>query len=140
MPSYLGQNFLKDSTYTIYIAQLVAKLSQTYNIQQCIEVGPGKGALTKKLITTVQLPLILLEKDETLVPQLTAAIEATIATIHATADARTKIPQPQLIMGDALLSNPASLLAENDQNPVQTIVVGNLPYYITSPLLTHFFG
>ena len=42
-------------------------------------------------------------------------------------------------MGDALALDTASLLEQKWRNPVQTIVVGNLPYYITSPLITKFF-
>lgn len=124
MPSYLGQNFLKDSTYTIFIAQKVAQLCLARDLRQCIEIGPGKGALTKKLLTIVDKPLILLEKDETLVPFLHPYIQTDTV---------------QLIMCDALTVDVASLLEKNNQNAKETIVVGNLPYYITSPLITRFF-
>ncbi len=125
MSSYLWQNFLRDSTYTIFIAQQVAKLCDALGLEQCIEIGPGKGALTKKLVAIVNKHLLLLEKDETLIPHLTPHIEN----------------QPvEILLGDALLVDTASLLEKKWRNAQQTIVVGNLPYYITSPLITKFFG
>lgn len=127
MPSYLGQNFLKDSTYTILIAQKVAQLCDALKIEQCIEIGPGKWALTKKLIAIVDRPLVLLEKDETLVPHLQQFLN------------NPENKKIDLIMGDALGLDTASLLDQKWRNPIQTIVVGNLPYYITSPLITKFF-
>jgi 16S rRNA (adenine1518-N6/adenine1519-N6)-dimethyltransferase len=128
MPSYLWQNFLKDSTYTIFIAQKVGKICDDLKLEQCIEIGPGKWALTKKLIAIVDRPLVLLEKDETLVPHLQQFLDAPW---------NHKI---DLIMGDALALDTASLLEQKWWNPNQTVVVGNLPYYITSPLITKFFG
>lgn len=127
MPSYLWQNFLKDSTYTILIAQKVAQLCADLKLEQCIEIWPGKWALTKKLIAIVDKPLVLLEKDETLVPHLQQYLDNPW---------NHKI---DLIMGDALVLDTASLLEQKWRNPIQTIVVGNLPYYITSPLITKFF-
>lgn len=163
MPSYLGQNFLKDSTYTILIAQKVAQLCDDLQLEQCIEIGPGKWALTKKLVKIINKPLVLLEKDETLVPylqnlfphiayhslsSLDTTTEKTSNTLSKTSPAAiqstweeniSEYLQIDLLLGDALTLNTASLLEQKWRNPSKTIVVGNLPYYITSPLITKFF-
>lgn len=135
MPSYLWQNFLTDSTYTIFIAKKVADFCDRYGLQQCIEIGPGKGALTKKLIQHLNKPLLLLEKDETLLEQLEKTIQLALEKTDQPAKHK-----PIIKMGDALQFNVASELKEIGQTEQKTIVVGNLPYYITSPLLTKFFG
>lgn len=134
MSTYLWQNFLKDSTYTIFIAQKVAQLSDKFDLQQGIEIGPGKGSLTKKLIQYLNRPLLLLEKDETLLQQLQQNIQL----------AQEKLPEDQkqnliIKMSDALQVDVAWELEKIWQSEQKTIVVGNLPYYITSPLLTKFF-
>ncbi len=147
MSTYLWQNFLKDSTYTIFIAQKVAQFSDKFGLEQCIEIGPGKGALTKKLIQIVRKPLLLLEKDETLLTQLHATIalaltktdpEPTSTPLHHSPD--IQMYEPTIKMGDALQLDVASELQQIWRDARQTVVVGNLPYYITSPLLTKFFG
>ena len=147
MSTYLWQNFLKDSTYTIFIAQKVAQFSDRFGLEQCIEIGPGKGALTKKLIQIVRKPLLLLEKDETLLGQLQATIDATIEKNLVSEDLspeqllqNLQIHKPTIKMGDALQLNVAWELEKIWRDARQTVVVGNLPYYITSPLLTKFFG
>lgn len=135
MSSYLWQNFLKDSTYTILIAQKVLQFCNDLKLEQCIEIGPGKWALTKKLISIVNKPLILLEKDETLAPHLQQFVDPAIPEWENT----TSNPKVELLLGDALAVDVASLLGQKWRDPSQTIVVGNLPYYITSPLITKFF-
>gem|GEM_PF-2876086 len=42
MPSYLGQNFLKDSTYTNFIVQKIEQYCQECNLDSLVEIGPGK--------------------------------------------------------------------------------------------------
>jgi len=50
------------------------------------------------------------------------------------------ISADQIIFADVLETKPQELLAEKSLSPSQTLVVGNLPYYITSPILRKFFG
>ena len=78
-------------------------------MEQCIEIGPGKGALTKKLIQIVRKPLLLLEKDETLLTQLHATIalaltktdpEPISTPVHHSPD--IQMHEPTIKMGDAL--------------------------------------
>lgn len=46
----------------------------------------------------------------------------------------------EIVRGDVLEQDPIKLLADQNLSPQKTIVAGNLPYYITSPILTKFFG
>jgi len=46
----------------------------------------------------------------------------------------------QIIFADVLETKPQDLLESKSLSPSQTVVVGNLPYYITSPILRKFFG
>lgn len=48
--TYLGQNFLKDIAYINFIVQKIEKYAGEYNIDTIIEIGPGKCALTKRLV------------------------------------------------------------------------------------------
>jgi 16S rRNA A1518/A1519 N6-dimethyltransferase RsmA/KsgA/DIM1 with predicted DNA glycosylase/AP lyase activity len=91
--------------------------------------------LTKKLIAIVDKPLVLLEKDETLVPHLQQFIDP-VPNVPENTSQNSKV---ELLLGDALAVDLASLLSQKGRNPSKTIVVGNLPYYITSPLITKFF-
>ena len=42
-------------------------------------------------------------------------------------------------MSDVLEVNVQELVAQKQVSPQKTLVVGNLPYYITSPILRKFF-
>ena len=83
-----------------------------------VEIGPGRGALTKKIL---QLPdkLICIEKDTTMQYYLQPLLK--------------KNAHMSVIYQDVLEHTPASIL------PSISLVVGNLPYYITSPILRKFF-
>ena len=86
-----------------------------------IEIGPGKGSLTV-LIKDISQNFILFEKDTTLEEKLqTVLAENTNAKI---------------VFGDVLEGE----FEKEDIIPHETFVVGNLPYYITSPILRKFFA
>lgn len=97
MPSYLGQNFLKDAKYIFFIAEKAEQYCQELGLETIIEIGPGKGALTKRLLPLGR-PMILFEKDEKL---------------KETLDELTSGIQAPIIRGDVLTHNPIQLLAEN---------------------------
>lgn len=105
----LGQNFLTDRA----LAQRIVDSSSITEEDQVIEIGPGLGALTGFLSQRAS-HLYVLEKDERFLPLL----KKTFAM-------RNNITYYQ---GDALTFD-FSLL------PVGTIMVGNLPYYLSSPFL-----
>ncbi len=113
----LGQNFLRDETVIddiISLAQITAK-------DTIFEVGPGDGALTKKLLET-GAHVIALEIDKDLIENL-----------------RDKFSNKKnftLIHKDVRRFNLPQYLHE--QNIASYSVVANLPYYITSSILRYF--
>ena len=111
MPRKLGQHFLTSQTILAQIAAAAAKTRP-----HCIvEIGPGRGALTSHLLPLCE-QLHVIELDERLVESLT----------------RKFANQPNLHIhhGDALESNLAAW------GPA--VITGNLPYYITSPIVEKF--
>ncbi|MCH2189120.1 16S rRNA (adenine(1518)-N(6)/adenine(1519)-N(6))-dimethyltransferase RsmA, partial [Candidatus Gracilibacteria bacterium] len=105
----LGQNFLIDEGKLATIAQAI----QVRN-QNIIEVGPGYGALTEKLLSQSPKTLNLVELDDDMVHILQDRFCNTEFTLHHQ---------------DILKYNP-------DVSPYS--VIANIPYYITSPILRHF--
>ncbi len=94
--TYLGQNFLKDITYINFIVQKIEKYAEEYNLSTIIEIGPGKCALTRKLVQ-LNKHMILFEKDTTLCDLIDSVVDDT---------------DTDTIRGDVLESNPVSVLAE----------------------------
>ena len=108
----LGQNFLVDEGAAGRIVA-AAELSPDDVV---LEVGPGLGALTRHLASTVAR-VVAVELDQRLIPVLQHAL--------------TAYPNVELIHGDILQLNLACVL------PPGYKVVANIPYYITSALLRH---
>jgi 16S rRNA (adenine1518-N6/adenine1519-N6)-dimethyltransferase len=52
----------------------------------------------------------------------------------------TILTTEQLIFADILEVDMDTLAQDKQLDPEKTFVVGNLPYYITSPILRKFFG
>lgn len=102
----LGQNFLKDRSVLAKIIK-AADLSKNDYV---IEVGPGKGVLTRELLKEAGR-VTAIELDDRLIPELSS------------------IESLDLIHTDALQWRPPEELYK---------VVANIPYYITSPLISHF--
>ncbi len=122
MWTYLWQNFLIDAKIRSYIADKIFALYNECWCEVLIEIGPGKGSITK-LIHTISPNFFVIEKDSTLIPNL-----------------RSIIPNIQLIEGDVLDVDVEKLLKEKKLDSKKTFVSGNLPYYITSPILRKFFS
>ncbi len=123
MWTYLWQNFLKDSKVKVYIQAKISKLYSSLACSSILEIWPGKWALTKR-ISSITDNLVLIEKDSTLVPILEEKKQEWVLSFS------------QLINKDILeVDNIEDLI-----NPQNTIVVGNLPYYITSPIISKFFA
>lgn len=87
-----------------------------------IEIGPGKGAITKR-IHQLSDCFFVVEKDLRMQEPLQAL----------------GLAEQQIIFWDVLEQNLAELLREREVNAEDAIVVGNLPYYITSPIFKHLF-
>jgi 16S rRNA (adenine1518-N6/adenine1519-N6)-dimethyltransferase len=108
----LGQNFLIDPNLQRKIAAAINPRAADV----VIEIGPGRGALTRHLAGSVKR-LITIEKDDALAAALQEEFRNTpVSVLHA----------------DALLTNFAEL-AQGEAFKV----IGNIPYNITTPLLFH---
>jgi 16S rRNA (adenine1518-N6/adenine1519-N6)-dimethyltransferase len=104
-----GQNFLQDEN-------ILNKIVKEINPQPddlIIEIGPGYGALTQKLISVTE-NLIAVEIDNELAEEL-----------------KSKFPQLQLI-NENFLETDLSKLSTQEK---KLRIVGNIPYNITSPIL-----
>lgn len=106
----LGQNFLRDPNTIRKIAASVGAPEGA----AVVEIGPGTGALTEELLRFYP-DLTALEVDERAVEHL-----------------RETLPDLDVRHADVLETDWAALAEEKGG---RLWVVGNLPYYITSPIL-----
>ena len=113
----LGQNFLKDQKT---LDTIVGAVIQGMPV---LEIGPGKGALTKRLLRAGHTVLAI-EKDHRLIEPLQELFANEIA-----------LGQLKLIEGDALVDTPDQLGLKTGEFQV----VANLPYYITGLYLRETF-
>jgi len=110
----LGQNFLVDPNIQ---RKIVAALGARPE-DEVLEIGPGRGALTRHLVGSVHR-LILVELDDELARSL--------AEEHA---GRSDV---RVVHGDVLQLDLSAVSAR----PSDLLVVGNIPYNITSPIIFH---
>ncbi len=113
----LGQNFLNNEA----ICNNIVSLLCPENEDLIIEIGPGKGILTKKL-KNLGTNIICIEIDEDLKPYL-SPLE----------DNKCKI-----IYKDILKTNFKEIV--KDYKYKHLYIIGNLPYYITTPILEHIIN
>ena len=104
----LGQNFLVDEKLNNFIS----KLGNINREDTVLEIGPGKGNLTKFLINENPKKIILIEKDNYLANEL-----------------KIKFKGIDVINEDYLDVDEKNLNLNN------TIVYGNLPYNVSSQIL-----
>lgn len=110
----LGQNFLQDENILKNISD---SISTTKN-DLIIEIGPGKGALTKHLKKKNSF-LICYEIDERM-----------IDILDKYNDSKTKV-----IFKDFLQAN---ILEDSTDFDYENIyILANIPYYITTPIIKH---
>jgi 16S rRNA (adenine1518-N6/adenine1519-N6)-dimethyltransferase len=105
----LGQNFLIDPN----IVRKIVALAELNPSDHVLEIGPGRGILTEALCRAAGR-VTAIEVD----PRLHAYLETR----------RAEFPNVELVCEDALVY-PIECL------PIGTVVVANLPYYISTPLL-----
>ena len=111
----LGQNFLIDEQVLCSIIE-AAELKKSDNI---IEVGPGTGFLTDKLLEKAG-NVVAIEQDKDMVRILNERFD--------------EVNNLKVVNADVLKTR-----SQNSGFRSQTYkVVANIPYYITSPLLKHF--
>jgi 16S rRNA (adenine1518-N6/adenine1519-N6)-dimethyltransferase len=112
----LGQHFLADSGFRRRIADSLSLRAGDL----IIEIGAGRGAMTGLLAERARR-VVAIELDRALVEQLKEKFEG---------DSRIEI-----LHADILSADLAALCRRYETN--QCFVFGNLPYYITSPILDH---
>jgi len=124
----LGQNFLTDPSAARRIVEALGDVSES----TVVEIGPGRGVLTSLLVGRAR-HVIAIELDRVLGAQLR------MKYAHQ--------PGIEILEGDVLTIDFDSLLrrprvAGNANYPFTgpARVVGNLPYYITSPILQRLFS
>ncbi|HUY12041.1 MAG TPA: 16S rRNA (adenine(1518)-N(6)/adenine(1519)-N(6))-dimethyltransferase RsmA [Terriglobia bacterium] len=115
----LGQHFLADER----LARRLTEAAGVHPDDLVIEIGPGRGAMTR-LLADQCARLVAVEIDPTLAANLRTEFqnEAQVEILHA----------------DILRTSLASVLSQRGYN--HCFVFGNLPYYITSPILHRLFG
>ena len=127
----LGQHFLSDPRILDRIADALALDGH----ETVVEIGPGRGGLTDRLVPRARRVVVI---------EIDRALAAMLRTRYANE------PKVQVIEHDALavrLSDAAAgrLDANAVEHPMtaggegdaEYIVAGNVPYYITTPLIFH---
>lgn len=115
----LGQNFLVDDTY---IRKIIDAVDPSAN-DTIIEIGPGRGAITEKLVAS-GANVIAIELDRELAPLLRQNF--------------THAGNFTVVEADATEVDFASLIAANLKSEIPGLkskVVANLPYYISTAIL-----
>jgi 16S rRNA (adenine1518-N6/adenine1519-N6)-dimethyltransferase len=124
----LGQHFLADPEWREQIArairvspQSISPMSPAFEKAYCwIEIGAGHGEMTEHLAST-GAPVYAIELDAPLVARLQVPAE--------------KFPNLRIVQGDILETDLGALAAGR-----RIRIYGNLPYYITSPILHRLFA
>lgn len=118
---HLGQNFLNSPT----VIDAVVSAAEISSQDTVLEIGPGKGSLTRALLKAGKT-VIAVEKDSELIPRL----EAQFAP-------GTEAGKLQLVEGDIL---DPSMLKKLKIKKGGYKVVANIPYYITGQILRLFLS
>lgn len=106
----LGQHFLRPAAVERLLRVIDPQPDQTF-----LEIGPGRGALTLPLAERAAR-VVAVELDARLAAELQ----------------QLSLPRLTVVPGDALHTDLAELIPRGSR------LVGNLPYYISSPLLRRF--
>lgn len=112
----LGQNFLID----LNILGKIVEAAELSKEKGAIEIGPGIGALTEQLSRRAG-KVVAIEIDQRLLPIL--------------ADTLSPYPHAEVVHGDVLEMDLASLIRNKFSAYEKVSVVANLPYYVTSAIL-----
>ncbi|PHK48874.1 16S rRNA (adenine(1518)-N(6)/adenine(1519)-N(6))-dimethyltransferase RsmA [Staphylococcus edaphicus] len=112
----LGQNFLID----VNIIHNIIEASDIDEQTGIIEVGPGMGSLTEQLAKSAK-KVVAFEIDQRLIPVLKDTMEP--------------YDNVTVINEDILKADIARYVTEHLADCEKIMVVANLPYYITTPIL-----
>jgi len=112
----LGQNFLIDTN----ILKKIVSFADLTEDSGAIEIGPGIGALTEQLARTSK-KVVAFEIDQRLLPILK--------------DTLSPYPNVNIIHKDVLEADVAEVITEEFAEITDVMVVANLPYYVTTPII-----
>lgn len=112
----LGQNFLID----VNIINNIIDASQIDDETGIIEIGPGMGSLTEQLAKNAK-KVVAFEIDQRLIPVLN--------------DTLAPYDNVTVINEDILKADVAHYVDQHLSHCKRIMVVANLPYYITTPIL-----
>lgn len=115
----LGQHFLSDTRYCSRVADALDLRPEDL----VIEIGPGHGAVTGLLASRAR-SVVAIELDSELVDELRQTF--------------LQSPNVEIIHGDVLLTNLGEICRRHHAERCH--IFGNLPYYITSPIIHHVLG
>lgn len=115
----LGQNFIIDTN----ILKNIVEAGEITERTTVIEVGPGIGALTEQLAKQAG-KVIAFEIDDRLLPVL--------------ADTLSPYSNIEIIHDDILNVDLNAFYASHLEAAEEIVVVANLPYYITTPIIIRF--
>ena len=114
----MGQNFLTAA----WVPEDIAASAGLDEKTGVLEIGPGIGCLTAKLSDRAG-KVLSIELDKALKPILAETLEG-----------RENV---EILFGDVLRQDLPALVREQ-LSPLRPVVCANLPYNVTSPLLTAF--
>lgn len=147
----LGQHFLKHS----WAARSLAHAAAVKQGETILEIGPGKGVLTRELLALG--PVVAVEKDEKLVALLhetfakeiadgkLVIIEGDVRDIEIARESRKSVPDAR--RGEAARESyrrtvSATLRLRNEADGIELrdgyVVAANIPYYITGEIIRQF--
>lgn len=111
----LGQNFIKDDN----IIDKIVRYSDIDKETLVIEIGPGAGSLSKKIVPLSGFSLLY---------EIDTRLEDILDNVLG------KYNNYKIIFGDFLKADLSNIRKDYNYNKIY--VVANLPYYITTPIIT----
>lgn len=117
----LGQNFLKSQKALNQIIEAAGDLKD----KTVLEIGPGMGSLTERLIKTPAKEIILIEMDNRLIPILEEKFKKEI-----------KSKKIRMIHDDILKVDLNSIGIKKGEYSL----IANIPYYITGAIIRNVIG
>ena len=112
----MGQNFLIDER----IPERIVEQSEIDDTCGALEIGPGIGCLTARLADAAG-KVVAIELDKSLLPVLSETLSG--------------FDNAEVVNGDALKLDLAKLVSEK-LSGLRPVVCANIPYNITSPLIS----
>ncbi|OIJ14473.1 16S rRNA (adenine(1518)-N(6)/adenine(1519)-N(6))-dimethyltransferase [Anaerobacillus arseniciselenatis] len=112
----LGQNFLIDTN----VLNNIVDCADLETSSGAIEIGPGIGALTEQIAKRCE-KVVAFEIDQRLLPILNETL--------------APYPHVKIVHSDVLEADIHSVIKENFKEGQDLMVVANLPYYVTTPIL-----